>query len=147
MLFPPADLTSNNCVGNGYCQSVCPGEEVIFTCDVIGSGRLTWTINYTKVIFSVRNSTNETEMTEYFQATLTNTTQDMNYSFLGNLSSELLVIASSNWIVNKIVIQCNDGITEQKPPSFELTLAGETIILLCIHSGARCICTTTFKLV
>ena len=72
-----------------------------------------------------------TEMhTEYFQATLTDLTRNVNYSFLGNLSSELLVVASSNWIVNMTTIRCHDGLIEQEEqPSFELVLAGKIMLL------------------
>ena len=127
MLFPPAELTSS--LGDSHYQSVCSGENITFICDVTtGSGILAWAINDAETFrfFLTIDTEIDTEMdTEYFQATLTDLTRNVNYSFLGNLSSKLLVIASSNWIVNKTTIRCHDGLIQQEEqPSFELVLAG-----------------------
>ena len=130
MLFPPAELISS--IGDNHYQSVCSGENITFICDVIISGILAWAINDTE-IFEFSLEINDTEIntemhTKYFQATLTNSTRDKNHFFLGNLSSELLVIASSNWIVNTTTIRCDDGLTmKEEQPSFHLVLAGKII--------------------
>ena len=131
VLFSPAELTSS--IGDSHYQSVCSGENITFACDVIGNGILIWAINDADTFaFSLANDPEiDIEMhSEYFQAKLTNLTRDMNHFILGNLSSELLVIASSNWIANMTTIRCDDGIAmKQEQPSFDLVLAGKIIVM------------------
>ena len=129
MLFPPAEFISS--IGDSYYQSVCSGENITLTCDVIiGSGILAWVINDIEIFeFSLPIEIDTVMHTEYFQATLTNLTQDKNNFILGNLSSELLVIASSNWIVNMTTIHCDDGLTvKEEQPSLHLVLAGKIML-------------------
>ena len=115
----------------GERQAACAGEKVVFTCAITGSGRLVWTIQppqSNSIIFNlqdrnVRVGTSKRDATGYFNAVVTNYSRNPNYTFLGDITSNLLVIASPESVVSGRNLTCIDGISATVP-SLSLTMAG-----------------------
>ena len=100
-------------------KHACIGQEVTFTCEVTGAGRLTWVIidNVTEentILFDLFEDSSSLsgshhDSTGRFTASLTNFSHnDPPYSFLGNLTSNLSVETSS--ADDHFTIGCQDGI-------------------------------------
>ena len=115
----------------GERQAACAGEGVVFTCVVTGSGRLTWTIKppqSNSIVFNlqdmnVRVGTRKLDSTGYFNAVVTNYSRDPNFTFLGDITSNLLVNASPESVLSVRNLTCSDGISTTVP-SLLLTMAG-----------------------
>ena len=115
----------------GERQAACAGEEVVFTCEITGTGRLTWTItppsnNFITLGIVEHNMdirTSGQDLTGYFIATVISFSRYSSISFLANVTSNLSVIASPGSVASEKRIFCNDGISEE-PPSLFLTMAG-----------------------
>ena len=115
----------------GTRQAACAGEEVVFTCEITGSGRLTWTIEPPQdnsILFKLLDTnmgvnTRKHDSTGYFNAVVTNYSRDPNFTFLGNITSRLLVIVSPKSVASGKNITCSDGISLTVPSLF-LTMAG-----------------------
>ena len=109
-------------------RRACIGEEVILTCEVIGTGRLTWVIDTdsNKIVFSLEEdssslSSSRHDSTGRFTASLTNFSRNDAYYFLGNLTSKLSVEMSS--ADDHFTIGCQDGIATDTP-HLNLSIAG-----------------------
>ena len=113
---------------------MCEGEIVVFTCEVTGPGILKWGIDpYVDIVhnpirFRLRdeyvtvgyaiNGTNG-----LYNATVTNVSRDPYHGGLGNITSELHIVAVSG---QRIEVQCDDGTTGTQtafmPPSGTVNL-------------------------
>ena len=112
---------------------MCPGEEVKITCVVVGAGELIWRIEPPED--SISFSLNELHLSGqdsigFFSAVVTNYSRDPDISFLGNLTSELVVVASSQSVGREgKVIMCDDGLSSELP-TIRLTLAGRVLMII-----------------
>ena len=114
----------------GGRQAACAGEEVVFTCEITGTGRLTWTITPPQsnsivlgIVDSMNVRTSGHDSTGYFNATLVSFSPYSSKNILTNVTSALSVIVSPESVASRKRIVCNDGISEELP-SLLLTLAG-----------------------
>ena len=115
----------------GQRQAACAGEEVVFTCTITGSGLLKWTIEppqSNSILFhlldmNVRVGTTKHDATGYFNAVVTNYSRNPNHTFLGDITSNLLAIASPESVVSGRNLTCSDGVYT-RVPSLSLTMAG-----------------------
>ena len=102
---------------------------MIFTCEVTGSGRLTWVIGTVSntIVFSLDEDSSSLsgsrhDSTGRFTASLTNLSRS-DPSFLGNLTSKLSVETSST--DDHFIIGCRDGVaTGTDIPHLNLSIAG-----------------------
>ena len=109
-------------------RRACIGEEVTLTCEVTGTGRLTWVIDTdsNKIVFSLEANSSSLsgsrhDSTGQFTASLTNFSRNDVYYFLGNLTSKLSVEISSAHV--HFTIGCRDGIVTDTP-HLNLSIAG-----------------------
>ena len=110
-------------------RAACVGEDVTLTCEVFGTGRLTWVIGSddNTIRFSLDDSpmylgATMNDSTGQFSASLTIYTLDERHNFLGNLTSELqTIIAFSEYPIR---IFCHDGVTNDISVPFLIGLAG-----------------------
>ena len=110
-------------------RRACIGEQVTLTCEVTGTGRLTWVIctDGNTILFDLLQDSSSLsgshhDSTGRFTASLTNFSHsDPPYSFLGNLTSKLSVEISS--ADEHCTIGCQDGIVTDTP-HLNLSIAG-----------------------
>ena len=112
-------------------RAACEGEDITLTCDVLGTGRLTWVIgpDNDTIVFSLSEDSEslsvfQHDSTGQFSASLTHFSRDQEYSFLGNLTSTLHTRVNYSITHYPVTIFCNDGITISVP--FHIRLAGLT---------------------
>ena len=110
-------------------RAACDGEDITLTCDVLGTGRLTWVIgpDNDTIVFSLSEDSESLSVTQHdstgqFSASLTHFSRDEEYSFLGNLTSTLHTRVDSSITHYPVTFFCNDGITISVP--FHTRLAG-----------------------
>ena len=115
----------------GARQAACAGEEVVFRCEITGSGRLTWKIEppqdnsilFNLLDMNLRVGTRRHDSTGYFNAVVTNYSRKPNFTFLGDITANSSVIVSPESVVSGKNISCSDGIN-LNVPSLLLTMAG-----------------------
>ena len=100
-------------------ESVCEGEIVTFTCEVRGAGILKWGIDpYVDIVHNpihfrlhdgnVRVGYKVTSTNGLYNTTVTSVSRDPYHGGLGNLTSELHVLAV---LGQRIEVLCDDGTT------------------------------------
>ena len=114
----------------GGRRAACAGEEVVFTCEITGSGMLKWTIEppqsncilFTLLDMNVRVGTKKLDSSRKFSAVVANYSRNPNVTFLGDITSNLLVTVSPESVVSGKNVSCSDSISPV--PSLPLTIAG-----------------------
>ena len=103
-------------------RATCNGEAITLTCNVYGTGRLTWVIgpDNDTIVFSLSEdseslSVTQHDSTDQFSASLTHFSRDQEYSFFGNLTSTLHTQINSSITHYPVTIFCNDGLTISVP--------------------------------
>ena len=103
-------------------RAACDGEDITLTCDVLGTGRLTWVIgpDNDTIVFSLSEDSESLSVTQHdstgqFSASLTHFSRNQVYSFLGNLISTLHTQVDSSITHYPVTIFCNDGVTISAP--------------------------------
>ena len=98
-------------------RAACDGEDITLTCDVLGTGRLTWVIgpDNDTIVFSLSEDSESLSITQHdstgqFSASLTHFSRDQEYSFLGNLTSTLQTRVDSSITHYPVTIVCNNGV-------------------------------------
>ena len=98
-------------------RATCNGEAITLTCNVFGTGRLTWVIgpDNDTIVFSLSEdseslSVTQHDSTDQFFASLTHFSRDQEYSFFGNLTSTLHTRINSSITHYPVTIFCNDGV-------------------------------------
>lgn len=123
-------------------QSLCAGEIVIFTCEVRGVGILKWGINpyvdidHDPIRFRLRDNVNVGHKVfgtdGLYNATVTSVSHDPTIPTLGNLTSELSVLAV---LGQRIRVLCEDGVTGRRsavmPPTGTVGLVMSIVIHCC----------------
>ena len=139
-------VISSNLTG----RAACVGEDVTLTCEVFGTGRLTWVIgsddNTLRFILDdspVYLGATTNDSTGQFSASLTIYTRDEQHNFLGNLTSELQTKIDPSLSEYPIRIFCNDGLTNNISVPSLIGLAGVyatlrhiIYIFVCIYRGS-----------
>ena len=114
-------------------RAACPGETVVFECQVKQAGRLTWRIappanNTILLDLSKHGSFTGQDISGLYSAIVTNYSRNPQVQFLGDISSNLSVVASPESVRGLKMITCSDGITAPIP-SLLLVLASESRLL------------------
>lgn len=109
-------------------KPLCIGEDVTFTCTVIGAGRLKWVIGSVNnvIVFgleenSVSLNNSRQDSSGNFAALLTSYSRSESSSFLGNLTSTLHVHVDAEMYLPG-VIGCENGLTDVS--TLKLSIAG-----------------------
>ena len=111
-------------------RAACVGEDVTLTCDVHGTGRLTWVIGTSgnTIFFNLGDDsslTTQTDSTGQFTASLIHYSRDQQYSFLGNLTSTLHTQVNPSLTDYPVKVLCYNGISNNISVPSYIRIAGQ----------------------